>query len=176
MREKDWPCKNCGKERRVFGGVEKSLSNGAYIWRDAEGVKQASFCQPCKNLKQAEERRSSLLGRQKDKSYEMTPNGYIMRVYRNMKSRVEGVQKQKHHLYRGKEILSKEDFYKWALSEESKFYHLFKVYIESGKDRRLAPSVDRIDSSKGYVLENMEWVTHSENSRRGALSRARKLS
>lgn len=33
-----------------------------------------------------------------------------MRVYRNMKSRVEGIQKLKSHLYEGKEILDKQSF------------------------------------------------------------------
>ena len=31
----------------------------------------------------------------------------------------------------------------------------------------LAPTVDRIDPERGYSFGNMEWVTHSENSRRG---------
>jgi hypothetical protein len=48
------------------------------------------------------------------KKYEKTPNGFLMRMYRNMKSRVSGVQIQKFHLYEGKELLGKEDFYAWA--------------------------------------------------------------
>lgn len=31
-----------------------------------------------------------------------------------------------------------------------------------------APSIERIDSSKGYEMNNIEIITHSENSRRGA--------
>lgn len=104
------------------------------------------------------------------KKYEKTPNGFIMRLYRNMKSRISGVQVQKHHLYKGKELLSKEDFYSWAKSNP-KFWELYEVYKNSGYDRKLAPSVDRVDSSKGYMLDNMEFVTHSENSRRGTASR-----
>ncbi len=107
------------------------------------------------------------------KKYEKTPNGFLMRMYRNMKSRVNGIQIQKYHLYKGKELLEKEDFYTWAKSNET-FWKLYEEYKNSGYDRKLAPSVDRVDSSKGYVIENMEFVTHSENSRRGSNSRFRK--
>jgi hypothetical protein len=82
-----------------------------------------------------------------------------------MKSRIEGVQKAKHHLYAGKELMDKGDFYTWALNNED-FKKLFVQYKQSGYKMRLAPSVDRIDSSKGYTVSNIRWVTHSENSRR----------
>ena len=39
--------------------------------------------------------------------YEKTPKGFLMRLYRNMKSRVKGVQQAKHHLYEHCELLRK---------------------------------------------------------------------
>jgi hypothetical protein len=33
------------------------------------------------------------------KKYEKTPKGYLMRTYRNMKSRVLGIQHKKAHIY-----------------------------------------------------------------------------
>lgn len=102
------------------------------------------------------------------KKYEKTPNGFLMRMYRNMKSRISGVQAQKFHLYKGKELLSKEDFYDWAKSNKN-FWKLYEEYKNSGYDRKLAPSVDRVDSTKGYFIDNMEFVTHSENSRRSSI-------
>ena len=107
------------------------------------------------------------------KKYEKTINGLLMRKYRNMKSRVSGIQKQKSHLYEGKSLLDKEFFYDWALGSAD-FHKLYKDWVDSDYDRKLCPTVDRIDSSKGYVIGNMEWVTHSENSRRGSLSRFNK--
>ena len=103
------------------------------------------------------------------KKYEKTKKGFLVRLYRNMKSRVSGVQKQKYHLYKGMTILDKEDFYEWALSSP-KFHELFDIWENKKYKRKLTPSVDRVDSCNGYEIENMEWVTHSENSRRGALS------
>ncbi len=80
------------------------------------------------------------------------------------------MQKEKFHLYEGKRLLAKDKFYEWA-KKDMRFKYLFEFYTQSGYDRKLAPSVDRIDSSRGYVLSNMEWVTHSENSRRGNVSK-----
>lgn len=103
------------------------------------------------------------------KKYEKTKKGFLMRLYRNMQSRIQGVQKQKYHLYGNKELLNREDFYNWALNNNI-FNQLFEQYEKSNFDRKLAPSVDRIDSDKGYILTNMEFVTMSENSRRGSVS------
>lgn len=100
--------------------------------------------------------------------YEKTKNGFLVRCYRNMKSRIFGIQKSKSHLYIGKELLSKEDFYNWSLGSE-KFHQLFNEWKNSGYQRKLTPSVDRVNSCSGYSLDNMEWVTFSENSRRGGL-------
>ena len=130
----------------------------------------ASTCKKCNGIKRQEY--NLRVGYAHYKKYEKTPKGFIMRMYRNMKSRITGIQKDKFHLYCGKEILTKEEFYAWALEHEQ-FKSLYKNYVNSNYDRKLAPSVDRIDSSLGYVINNMEWVTHSENSRRGSLSKAR---
>ena len=108
------------------------------------------------------------------RKYEKTPNGFLMRMYRNMKSRILGIQKAKRHLYEGKYLLPKEEFYEWA-KNSPQFMVLFDKWVKSGYDRKLSPSVDRIDSSKGYTIENMEWVTHSENSRRGTRNKFVKL-
>ena len=101
--------------------------------------------------------------------YEKTITGFLMRAYRNMQSRVTGVQKDKFHLYKGKTLLSREDFYKFA-NESKEFSQLYNAWKKAGYPRKLTPSVDRINSKIGYVLDNMEWVTHSENSRRGSLA------
>ena|SRR5258708_1915778 len=110
------------------------------------------------------------------KKYEKTKSGFLMRLYRNIKSRVVGIQKQKFHLYEHIEIVpDKNEFYDWAF-ESSEFHKLFEIWKESGYPRTLTPSVDRVDSSKGYEFDNLEWVTHSENSRRGAINKCLKYS
>ena len=98
------------------------------------------------------------------KVYEKTINGFLMRTYRNMKSRVTGVQKLKAHLYLGKELLDKQEFYNWSKNNQD-FLKLFADWSNNSYNRKLSPAIDRIDSSKGYTLTNMRWLTHSENSR-----------
>lgn len=121
-----------------------------------------------KNKKQRERRKRN--NNWDCKKYEKTIPGFLMRLYRNMLSRTTGVQKQKYHLYAGCYLLPKEEFYEWAMTNPI-FHNLWKIWVDSGYDRKLTPSVDRINSIDGYSIDNMEWVTHSENSRRGSLNR-----
>lgn len=115
-------------------------------------------------LKYQRERR--LLNRNQDtKTYEKTMNGFLMRMYRNMKSRVTGVQSKKAYLYQGKELMDKELFYEFAKCSPM-FRTLFYQYERSGYAQKLAPTPDRIDSTKGYTIDNIQWVTHSVNSGR----------
>lgn len=104
------------------------------------------------------------------KKYEKTPRGFLMRLYRNMKSRITGVQWRKSHLYVGKELFDKNAFYTWAV-QQPEFHTLFAAYQAANYDRKLAPSIDRKDSTKGYSFDNVEWVTMLENSLRGNKSR-----
>jgi hypothetical protein len=88
--------------------------------------------------------------------------GFLMRAYRNMQSRIMGIQHRKRHLYEGKELLARDAFYEWSFFSED-FHRLFDEWTASGHERRLCPSVDRIDSRLGYELSNMRWVTFTEN-------------
>lgn len=153
-------CKKCGelKPLTVFPKHKDCAAGRAWI------------CRQCVNANQRVRRAAD--GNADTKRYEKTPNGFLMRVYRNMQSRVTGVQRLKAHLYLGKSLLPREQFREWA-HDQYQFWLLFDAYEKAGYDRKLAPTVDRIDSSKGYEVGNMEWVTHSENSRRGAVSKRR---
>jgi hypothetical protein len=124
---------------------------------------------PEERLKYQRERRKKTKNAD-TKKYEKTKSGYLMRMYRNMRSRIVGIQKKKAHLYVGKEILAKEDFYEWARCSPM-FIVLWERYVRGGYQQKTAPTVDRKDSSLGYILDNMEWVDHSVNSQRGAINR-----
>ncbi len=119
-----------------------------------------------KNTKRSNELqriRRSMNNNIETKKYEKTINGFIMRAYRNMKSRITGVQKKKFHLYKGKDLLEKEVFYSFAKADEN-FNILFKIYKESGYQIRLCPSVDRINPNLGYTLENIRFIEQYKNS------------
>lgn len=114
-----------------------------------------------KNKMQRERRK--LTNNYDTNKYEKTFKGFLMRKYRNMQSRVTGVQWRKFHLYGGKELLDRKEFYKWSFSSESLLL-LWNNWIKNNYERKLCPTVDRIDPKKGYTLDNMRWITHSENS------------
>lgn len=94
--------------------------------------------------------------------YEKTKKGFLVRMYRNMISRVKGVQKEYLHIYGGLDILPKEEFYEFALND-SEFHRLFEQWENALYQRRLCPSIDRIDTKFGYIIGNIQFLTMSEN-------------
>lgn len=148
-------------------GVEKPLD---CFYLDARAGR-LTVCRGCYNAKQREYRRRN--GNAVTRRYEKTKRGFLMRLYRNMQSRITGIQRQKFHLYAGKPLaVTRDEFYEWAFTHPS-FHELFAAWEVSGYARQYTPSVDRVDPDRGYEFDNMEWVTHSENSRRGNESRIR---
>ena len=97
--------------------------------------------------------------------YKRTPKGFLTRLYAAMKHRTTNPHPRKAHLYKGKELLPKEDFNAWVEETYEEFKSLFDNYVDSGFEMRLAPPIDRIDSEVGYVIGNIRWCTHSENSK-----------
>jgi len=156
----DHKCKICGND-------SYRLMNGHFPYCSSSCRSKLIWLYVKKKKSKEEFKKSRLESYSK---YEKTFNGYLMRKYRNMKSRITGIQKKKYHLYEGLEILPVEEFYMWSLSHPD-YECLFNKYKESGFEQKLAPSVDRIDSKKGYVMGNMRWITHSENSKLGNISK-----
>jgi len=102
--------------------------------------------------------------------YRRTFNGKIRLTYQKMKGRVKGnneTRERTKKLYVGKSICSKEDFIKWSKTDPC-FLKLFKRWKKSGFKLINSPSIDRIDSSKGYKLNNIRWISNSENCYLGA--------
>ena len=86
-----------------------------------------------------------------------------MYLYGGMRRRVEGRQSKNPERWAGKPILPRETFYEWSKNHPD-FLRLFKRWKMSSHDTKLTPSINRMDSDKGYTLDNIEWITHSQNS------------
>jgi hypothetical protein len=162
-------CSKCHKEIECVKIGQGDNSGWIYRVVETNSIMRSKVCPDCRKLRSRNRWNTDIVYRSKSKSYEKTHKGFLMRLYRNMESRVRGVQKSKHYLYKDKYLLPREKFYLWAFSSGA-FNLLFNNYVHSGYQRKLAPSVDRIDPSRGYELDNMEWVTMSENSRRGSIN------
>lgn len=163
-------CSHCTKHYEVTNLGKQA--NGGFQRRFSCGRKTSGLTCPDCNV----ELRRSLRIRTNNaitKRYEKTKKGFLMRAYRNMQSRVTGVQWKKSHLYQNLSLLPREDFYAWSLLDQG-FNLLFDSWTKAGFPRKISPSIDRIDSSLGYELSNIRWITHSENSRLGSISQAKK--
>lgn len=146
-------CSTCGNMRELT----------SFSYRNkAEGTRH-SRCKSCFS-KQDNKYRSRLNG-MRGRSFEVSSRSFLLSTYGVMKQRV-----MTHPRYKGLELCTKKEFITWA-EKDLDFNWLFVQYKNSKGVRALAPSVDRIDSSKGYTLDNMRFLTLSENGRLGANSR-----
>lgn len=66
----------------------------------------------------------------------------------------------------GKKFLSKEEWIAWCYDNKNykKFLKLREEWVKSNFDHKLAPSIDRINNKIGYVKNNLQWLTKSQNS------------
>ena len=141
-------CKNCERARKP------TIFNRFNCYCGASAPIRSRFCSIHRQQKYRIKTNNSSTHK-----YEKTINGFLMRVYRNMKSRVTGVQKLKSYLYLGKELLPKNEFYLWSKTNAT-FITLYKDWVYSGFKQNITPSIDRIDSTGGYTLDNIQWLTH----------------
>lgn len=66
----------------------------------------------------------------------------------------------------GKGIMSQEAFYDWCKRPENMadFLTIYFEWVQSGFNRYYSPSIDRMDSSKGYLAGNLKWLSYADNS------------
>lgn len=147
-------CKGCG--------AEKPLDEFFKHPETLDG--RTGKCKACKYARQKERVRED--GDKAHKRYRKTPRGYLTLTYSNMRGRVLGRIEKSVHLYKGLDILTREEFNIWAF-KDSTFTDMLAVYEANDYDQRFAPSIDRIDTQQGYVIGNIRWLTHSQNSSLG---------
>lgn len=90
---------------------------------------------------------------------------FLLKLHTNIKHRVNNPsdpKKRKH--YKGLYLMCKYVFMQYET--DPTFVSLYETWIESGKQRRLVPTLDRLNPNLGYSLDNVEWVTLSVNSKR----------
>lgn len=67
-----------------------------------------------------------------------------------------------------KEYLTKKEWNDWCHEEINykKFMDIYNTWVQNWFCRKLAPSIDRIDNKKWYVLWNLQWLSQSNNSKK----------
>ena len=84
-------------------------------------------------------------------------------MFNNAKKRVEGKFKDKRWI--GLPLMNRKEFNEWFSANKWLLKAMLKTYMIHGKPRNLAPSINRLDSTKGYYPSNIEIITQGENSR-----------
>ena len=118
----------------------------------------------CQNCRERTERGfRKLCNTHNSRKVRKTINGFLCCLYTKIIQRTQGRGGVKHpHLYIGKPVLPREVFYTWSKNHPD-FLKLFKQWASAGYDRKLTPSVNRMNSKEGYLLNNIEWMTTSQN-------------
>lgn len=97
--------------------------------------------------------------------YNRTLRGVISNRWTKMRERVEGKTPKGREKYLGLYLCPKDLFIEWASSDKA-LIELHRNWVLNNYSMKFSPSIDRIDSTKGYSIDNMQWMTHSENSRK----------
>ena len=97
--------------------------------------------------------------REIERAYIKTKMGFTSTMYQNQK------MCSKHRGHPPPEY-SLDELMDWLYSQPN-FNDLYNNWVDSGFDRNLTPSCDRIDNSHHYTLYNIELVTWDVNNERG---------
>ena len=104
-----------------------------------------------------------------EKRHHYNPTRYLKHRYYSMCGRCRGTWKTSHPTYVGREVaFTMDEWLEWCRKTYPTFMSLYTRWQESGFKRKFAPSIDRIDNAKGYYLDNIQWMTQSSNSKKGA--------
>lgn len=89
--------------------------------------------------------------------YERTPKGFLCRSYTYMQVRV-----RRQNGYIGLQLCTRQEFYDWSLLDPD-FIRLHANWLINRCGKYHRPTPDRLDSSLGYTIGNMRWVTYLDN-------------
>lgn len=95
-------------------------------------------------------------------NYQLRKN--LIHKYNSIVYRCNGRLNSRYGNYKGMEYLSVIDWVNFCNSNKKSIERLWEIYIKNNKILKYALSVDRIDVSKGYLVENIEIVPHGYNS------------
>jgi len=101
----------------------------------------------------------------KDRSKE----GHIQKMWNSMNSRVKN-----NPSYQEFQIsFTRKEFFGFVIGNEYEEMH--EAWVNSGYERGLCPTVDRIDPYKGYSIENIQIITREDNLERDRRMATNKL-
>ncbi len=92
-------------------------------------------------------------------------NRILTHRYRGIVQRATGKATRAYKV-QGKEILTYEEYVAWCNDTWNDFTEVYNQWAKSGFKRNLTPSIDRIDSNGSYTVDNIQWLSLTENCRK----------
>lgn len=90
------------------------------------------------------------------------PNFFLRTRYTELKQRCTNPKERNIDTYLGLSYCTLNEFLNRFLKDKH-FNKLFKNWQKSNFEYKLCPSIDRINPKFGYTLDNIQFLTHSEN-------------
>ena len=84
--------------------------------------------------------------------------------YSSMVNRCKGGYTDHYGHYNGKEYVTVYEWVEYCNANKVRLLRLWDAYITNSRSRKYSVSVDRINDEHGYLVENMQFVTHGFNS------------
>jgi len=152
------------KQKECFKCTEtKSLSEFYKHPQMPDGhVNKCKVCNKIENKSNWWKRRGEKLEYDRNRHRYSIPRIFNHR-YAGIKVRCKGVSRT--YRVTGMKHLSKREWLEWCHEPKNmkKFMFYYAKWVSDGFTNKAAPSIDRIDNTKGYVLGNLQWLSHSEN-------------
>lgn len=160
-------CKACCKAQAKYR-VENNIHKAE---RELKAEKECFICHKVKPLGDFYKHKGMFDGRLNkckeccnsyyDNERKTNPHYYMRCIYNGMSYRCRSLKN-----YKDRKLLSKDDWAVWTSHNMKKFMTLYKNWQENGYKLSDSPSIDRIDNSRGYEFDNLQWLTFSQNSRK----------
>lgn len=112
-----------------------------------------------KNTTDGFQKYCKLCSKEKYNTYTKSKNGIVSTIYKNQKAN----SKRREH---NPPTYAKQELKDWLFSQPI-FHKLYSEWVESGYDKDLKPSVDRINDNIGYTMDNIQLMTWDENNKKG---------
>ena len=134
-----------------------------------DGLK--SECKECSNKLAAAYREHSsgvvANSQQKyNKRRETSKSVFIRLHYKHMLQSVRGQQTNRPNM-QGRDICTREEFLDFSLNDLM-FNSLYATWQQAGcPTYTVVPSIDRINNSGSYTLDNIQWLTYIQNVKKG---------
>lgn len=93
------------------------------------------------------------------------PLRFALYKYAGIQARCTGTNKSQRYI--GLPFMPREEWGRFVKRTFSTMKKLHTNWKENNFERKFCPTVDRIDSSKGYIVGNCRWLTLSKNSSLG---------